>query len=103
MPDPLAQLMNMLEADPGDPLLHASIGAEYARIGAEEEAMAHLDQALSIDPFCVPATTHKAVLLRTQHRPEDAVKVLTEAVEQARAAGQDTPTVELEALLEHWT
>jgi tetratricopeptide (TPR) repeat protein len=67
---------------PNDPVIHRELAGAYAAAGRIDEAFAELVAALLIDPRHVAALTMVAQLFLDTDRTEDAIAVLSTAVER---------------------
>ena len=85
MKDQLDLLHRRLEHNPSDPDCLVELAREYARLGQNTQAIAHLDLATTIEPNCAAAWVQKAAC---QHRDRDldaARRSLEEAFSMAHA------------------
>jgi Flp pilus assembly protein TadD len=85
--DRLDLLHRRLERDPDDPACLMALGEEYARLGQDDRALAHLDLLTAVQPDSPQAWMQKAIC---QHRTRDldgARRSVEEAVTAAAAAG----------------
>ena len=80
--DRLDLLHRRLERDPDDPACLMALGEEYARLGQDDRALAHLDLLTAVHPESAQAWIQKAVC---QHRTRD--------VEGARRSVQEAATL----------
>jgi Flp pilus assembly protein TadD len=68
MHDQLDLLHRRLEQNPDDPECVLALASEYARLGHDTQAIAHLDLATTMEPSCAAAWVQKAAC---QHRARD--------------------------------
>ena len=85
MGDQLETLRRRLEQEPDDPECLFALGVEYARIGQDDRAIAHLDLATNLDPEFVDAWIQKAAC---QHRSRD-LHAASRSLETAADAALD--------------
>ncbi len=76
---PLAQAL--VDENPGSADAHAALGWGYFLLGEYGDAFAEIDTALELDPDLPRANAHKAVLLESQNRLDEAVAYYSRAVE----------------------
>jgi tetratricopeptide (TPR) repeat protein len=103
MSDRLAQLEKLALADPGDADVPYMIAQERAKLGDRAGAIAAFDLCLKLDPDYHYAGYHKAKVLMTMERNDEAIAVLREALKRAKAAQDAKASSELAALLDELT
>jgi Flp pilus assembly protein TadD len=69
-----------LLSDPDSPHLHTKLAAVLANAGAFDEARAHIDQALAIEPLLTDALLLKGKVEWAQHRPREAEACLRRCI-----------------------
>ena len=99
MPDRLAQLKKLLEADPQDADLLYMIALEHAKTLDHTEALAWLDRTLERDASYLYAYFQKARALGELGRNDEAKRVLELGIQHAREAGNEKALSELSELL----
>jgi len=93
MPDRLDHLRHRVEHDPGDPDALCELGREYIRMGQDDQATAHFQLALEIDPAWYPAAVSMALCQVRSNDPSAAIETLSRAAQQAREA-EDNEAIE---------
>jgi len=71
----------LVDEDPGSAGAHATLGWGYFLLGEFGSAFSEMDTALDLDPDLPRANAHKAVLLESQNRMDEAVTYYSRAVE----------------------
>ena len=84
--DRLDLLHRRLERDPDDPACLMALGEEYARLGQDDRALAHLDLLTAVQPESAHAWMQKAIC---QHRTRD-LDGARRSIEAAAAAASAT-------------
>jgi tetratricopeptide (TPR) repeat protein len=103
MTDRLAQLLALLDAEPGDAFCLYGIAQEHAKRGDDRIAIEYYDRTIAADPDSLYAYYHKA---RSQQALDDdagAAISLRAGLARARAAGDTKAAGELAALLDELT
>ena len=91
--DRLDLLHRRLERDPADPTCLMALGEEYARLGHDDRALAHLDLLTAVHPEYPQAWIQKAVCQHRTRDVEGARRSLLEAAAHATASG-DVESIE---------
>jgi predicted Zn-dependent protease len=99
-PQRLAQLREMMAADPEDPFLPYAIAQEHTSAGLWEEACAEFAALAERFPGYLPTYYQYGVALIKQDRLEEAIKVLERGLGLARRYKEFKTAMEIEALLE---
>ena len=95
----MAQIEEMLAADPGDAMLRYMLGMEYASAGDDEAAVREFGKLLDGDAPYVPAFHMAGQALARLGREADAADVLRRGVVAARRVGDLHAAGEMEGLL----
>ena len=101
--DRLEELRRRLEQHPDDPECLYALGMEYARIGQDDRAIAHLQLATNLAPEYANAWIQTAACQHRSHDAKAARASLERAMEAAEAAEDSealTAILALERLLE---
>ncbi|HQA68979.1 MAG TPA: tetratricopeptide repeat protein, partial [Aggregatilineales bacterium] len=77
----LPLLMTLAEQAPGDAEIRAALGWAHFLVGDVEAAFTHVDEALQLDENSVRANAHKAALLDSQGRLDEAAVYYRRALE----------------------
>ena len=85
--DRLDLLHRRLERDPDDPACLMAWGEEYARLGQDTRALAHLELLTTMDPQCAQAWIQKAICQHRTHDHEAAQHSVLQAFTIAEATG----------------
>ena len=85
--DRLDLLHRRLERDPDDPGCLMALGEEYARLGQDTRALAHLELLTAMDPLCAQAWVQKAICQHQTHDHEAAQQSVQQAFAIAEANG----------------
>lgn len=93
--DRLAQLQDMLAAEPGEPFLRYAIALEHKRRGSMEQAAHDLEALLRDEPKYIAAYHQLALVLAELGRPEDAVHACEAGALQCLATGDRKARAEL--------
>lgn len=92
-------LLKMLEAGRGNALLHYSLGSEYLKQEAGEQAAEHLARAVSLDPEYSAAWREYARALLACAQPEQAMDAYRQGIQVARQRGDQQAAREMEVFL----
>ncbi len=95
----LELLTRMHEQDPGDAFCRYAIAQEHAKAGRTDEALRWFDATLESDRDYCYAFFHKAKVLQTAGRLDDAIATLREGLERARACGDGHAVGEISSLM----
>lgn len=96
----LAQLLELAEASPNDPLAHYAVGLECINLKRWDDALAAFDKALAIDARYTAAYYHKARAAIRGNQREVARAALNAGIECARASADLKTEREMRELLE---
>ena len=96
----LAQLSEMLKADPADPFILYAIGLEHLNGGKISTAIERFKELSQSHPDYVPTYYQYAVALVSTGQLNEAMGVLEAGIEVAQAAGERKTVNELRMLLE---
>ena len=96
----LTKLRTLLAAEPEDGFLLYAIAQEFAKLGRVDEALAHYDRAIAVDPKECYAFFHKAKALEEAGRRGEAAAVLRDGLVRARAVGDRKAASEIEGFLD---
>ena len=89
-----------IEQDPNDSFSRYALALEYAKGGADAEAVRELREVISRDPEYVAAYYHLGRILSRMGNSADARKVLNKGLEVASAAGDQKTLRETQTLLD---
>jgi Flp pilus assembly protein TadD len=98
--DRLAQLVKMLDATPDDAFCLYGLAHEYAKRGEFDDAIAHFDRTIEVDPDQCYAYYHKARTLDDADRSDEARAVARAGLDRALSVGDEHAAAELQALLD---
>ncbi len=87
MPDRLARLLKMLQADPKDVFLNYSLGMEYASLMRHQEAADQFRKCIELDRSYLAAYVEAGKSLRAAGKLDDARAIFTEGLALAAAKG----------------
>lgn len=90
----------MLAEDPSDPFLLYSLGIEWRKESAVENALTAFDQTIAADPNHVAAYFQKGQVLAEAEREDECREVLEKGIEVARTIGEDHTADEMEGFLD---
>lgn len=96
----LEKLHRLLAAEPNDPFCLYGIAQEHAKAGDVEVAIEWYDRAVAADPTHAYARFHKARLLETLGRLDEARDELRRGLEAARGTGDGKAISEIAGALE---
>src|SRR3989442_4362497 len=65
-------LEEVVEAGPAFPDAHHMLGLSYSLVGQHDQALAHLNRALGLNPHYVEALVHRAIVLNEPAREAQA-------------------------------
>jgi Flp pilus assembly protein TadD len=100
MPDRLAQLAQMHEADPADADLPYMIAMEHVKAERWADAIEWFDRTLRADPHYCYAFYQKAKALSQLGRDDEARDVIASGMDTAKQSGNDKALGELAELRE---
>ncbi|MCH2148232.1 MAG: hypothetical protein MK095_02225 [Phycisphaerales bacterium] len=92
MQDQLDLLHRRLEHNPNDPDCLVELAREYARLGQNAQAIAHLDLATEIEPAFAAAWVQKAACQHAERDVDGARRSLEEALSMAQANNDHNAT-----------
>ena len=98
--DRLTKLRALLEKEPDDGFLLYAIAQEYAKAGDTDQAVAHYDRAIAVDPKECYAFFHKAKVLEEARRVPEAVTALRAGLARARTVSDRKAASEIEGYLD---
>ncbi len=101
--DRIAQLEKMLAIDPHDAFCLYGLAMEYARDGRHQQAIAHFDRTLAVDPDYCYAYFHKARVQEESNDLDGAIASLRAGLQRARACGDMKACSEIAAYLDQLT
>lgn len=98
--DRLTKLQALLAVEPEDGFLLYGVAQELQKLGRTDEAVAHYDRAIGVDPKECYAFFHKAKALEQAGRLEPAREALRTGLVRARAVGDRKAASEIEGYLD---
>lgn len=100
MPDRIAELKELLRADPDNTFLLYSLAQEHTRAGELPQAIAFYDRTIDIDPQYCYAYYHKAKCQEDAGDAAAARRTLEEGMAQAQEAGDTQAAREIQVFLD---
>jgi tetratricopeptide (TPR) repeat protein len=94
----LPKLLALLESDPEDAFCLYGIAQEYAKAGQFDESLAYFDRTLAVNGDELYAYYHKARVLGSLDRADEACAVIDRGLARARAVGDTHAESELTEL-----
>jgi predicted Zn-dependent protease len=89
----------MLARGPDSALLRYSLGNEYLKLGDDDKAIAHLEQAVALDPKYSAAWKLLGKALADAGRTDQAIKAYQEGIRIAEAKGDVQAAKEMTVFL----
>jgi len=93
-------LKGMVERNPADNFARYGLAMEYAKLGEFEQAVAHFDALLAVNPNYLAAYFHTAQTLEKLGRAEAAREMYARGIEVAERLGDQHTRSELQAALD---
>lgn len=96
----IEQLQIFLKDSPDDNFLVHALALEYLKSGDEEKAKHYFEQNLSRAPQYIATYYHLGKLLERNGATDEAIRIYSQGMEQARAAGDNHALSELRSVYE---
>ncbi len=94
------QLQDFLKDSPDDNFLVHALALEYLKSGDEEKAKHYFEQNLHRAPQYIATYYHLGKLLERNGATDEAIRIYSQGMEQARAAGDNHALSELRSVYE---